>query len=100
MSGWLMPDGTPMRFQDGDHVRIDTTGVGRTSLPFVTGYVRGYDAVTTDGITRVGYTLYNLGNPELHGVKEEKLTPSLPPFGEPCGKGHGIVSCHLCGANL
>lgn len=106
MSGtdlWVI-DGKELKYQDGDHVGIDTSSnpEAATRLPFLSGYVRGYDALTEDGTTTVTYELYNVGNTPLHGVREDRLSKKPGPFG--IGHGRGAhddgKSCALCGANL
>lgn len=102
---WTLPDGTPLKFQYGDHVTIDVDPGSPSALrlPFLSGYVRGYDAVIEDGgPAKVAYTLYSVGNNPLHGVKEERLKKTVGRFG--IGHGQGAhadgKACHLCGANL
>jgi hypothetical protein len=102
---WTLPDGTPLKFQYGDHVTIDVDPGSPSALrlPFLSGYVRGYDAVIEDGGSAlVAYTLYSVGNNPLHGVKEERLKKTVGRFG--IGHGQGAhadgKACHLCGANL
>lgn len=100
---WEAPEGMPLRFQDGDFVRIDTSSnpEAATRLPFLSGYVRGFDAMTADGVTTVAYELYSIGNNPLHGVREDRLNPAPAPFGSGHGRGaHGDGKrCDLCGAN-
>ena len=101
---WTLPDGTPMTFQDGDYVEIDTTSnpEAATRLPFLSGYVRGYDMFTGDGVTSVAYELFKVGNNTLPGVREDRLRKVPAQFGIDHGRGaHGDGKmCALCGANL
>lgn len=101
---WILPGGERLAYQDGDYVRIDTSAnpTAATFLPFVSGYVRGFDASTMDGVTSVAYELYSVGNNPLHGVREDRLKKAVSPFGIGHGRGaHGDGRmCHLCGANL
>jgi hypothetical protein len=102
--GWTLPEGGELKYQDGDFVRIDITSNPEAaySLPFLSGYVRGYDALTVDGKTSVAYGLYSVGNHPLNGVREDRLVRAVSPFGIGHGRGaHGDgKACHLCGANL
>ena len=107
MSGdiWTLPNGDELVYQDGDHVEIDLSSnpEAATRLPFISGYVRGYDAVIEDGgPAKVAYTLYNVGNNLLVGVREDRLKKTVSRFGIGHGRGaHGDgKACHLCGANL
>lgn len=108
MSGdnaWTLPDGTELVYQDGDHVTIDIDPGSPSALrlPFLSGYVRGYDAVIEDdGPAKVAYTLYSVGNNPLIGVREDRLKKTVSRFGIGHGRGaHGDgKACHLCGANL
>lgn len=97
-------DGKELTYQDGDFVRIDTSSNPEAvfRLPFLSGYVRGYDASTVDGETSVAYTLYSVGNHPLHGVREDRLIKTCGPFGIDHGRDmHGDgKACALCGANL
>lgn len=94
---WRDPNGSPLKFQDGDYVRIDTSSHPERAsrLPFLAGYVRGYDAFISDAGADVGYELFSMGNPRLHGVKEEVLEKAPDPFsGHVC---YGGV-CGICGS--
>lgn len=98
---WTLPDGTPLMYQDGDHVEIETANPA--AMPFVTGYVRGYTAtIPDDGEASVAYELFNVGNNPLRWVREDRLKKTSGRFGIRHGRGaHGNgESCHLCGANL
>lgn len=106
MSGtdlWVV-DGKELKYQEGDFVRIDTSlnPEAATRLPFLSGYVRGFDALTRDGVTTVAYDLYSVGNNPLHGVREDRLIKTCGPFGIDHGRGAHLngKSCALCGANL
>lgn len=104
---WLDFDGKPLEFQDGDYVRIDVADYpeAAASLPFLEGYVRGYDLSRWDGQNGSGgaaaYELYRLGDNPLRWVRQEFLTPAPPPFGEGHGRGahQDGTRCDLCGAN-
>lgn len=103
-------DGTPLKFQDGDFVRV-TNPSAPYELPFYRGYVRGYDISTVtedDGpflkeTVSVGYELYRMGHNPLCWVPEERLElDEVPDFDDGThGKNHteGAV-CHLCGYGL
>lgn len=98
---WTLPNGMPMRFQDGDHVEIEAEDPA--SVPFLTGYVRGYSmTVTDDGKASVAYELFSVGNRPLKWVREECLTRTPGRFGANHGRGaHGRgEECALCGANI
>lgn len=100
---WSLPDGTPLKFQDGDYVRIDVDPGSPSALrlPFLGGYVRGYDAVIEDGgPAKVAYALFKVGNNLLNGVREDRLILASPQFGEGHGAHPDGRACHLCGANL
>jgi hypothetical protein len=101
---WTLPDGTPLKYQDGDYVRIDVEPGSPSALrlPFLGGYVRGYSAVIGDGgPAKVAYALFKVGHNLLNGVREEKLLPAHPQFGDGHGRAahQGGEVCHLCGAN-
>lgn len=102
---WELPNGEKLKFQSGDFVRIDTSSnpeaAGR--LPFLSGYVRGYDALIEDGApAKVAYELFKVGHNMLVGVREDRLVKAPSQFGITHGRGaHGDgKACHLCGANL
>lgn len=102
---WTLPDGTPLKYQNGDHVTIDVDPGSPSALrlPFLSGYVRGYDAVIeNDGPAKVAYELHSVGNNPLRWVREEKLKPTPGRFGEGHGRGAHADGkpCHLCGANI
>jgi hypothetical protein len=100
---WTLPDGTPLKYQDGDYVRIDVDpgSASALRLPFLSGYVRGYGATVEDnGPTWVTYTLFKVGNNLLVGVKEERLVPVAPQFDESHGAHADGRACSVCGANL
>ena len=101
---WHDFDGTPLKFEDGDYVRIDISDnpARATELPFLEGYVRGYDTSERDGISSVAYELFKVGHNPLRWVREKFLSLTPGQFGINHGKGaHGNgESCHLCGANL
>lgn len=101
---WILPGGKPLAYQDGDYVEIDTSSnpEAASRLPFLSGYVRGYDAVTVDGMTSVAYDLYKVGNNLLHGVREDRLKKASGQFGINHGRGAHADgrACALCGANL
>ena len=97
-------DGKELKYQDGDYVRIDISSNPEAAfrLPFLSGYVRGFDALTVDGETSVSYTLYNIGNNPLHGVREDRLIRATGGFGIHHGRDMHAdgKACGLCGANL
>lgn len=100
---WTLPDGTPLKYQRGDYVRIDVEPGSPSALrlPFLSGYVRGYSAVIEDdGPAKVAYSLFKLGNNLLNGVREEKLIPAPAQFDASHGVHPDGKPCHLCGANL
>jgi hypothetical protein len=102
---WVLPNGEKLKFQDGDFVRIDISSnpEAATMLPFLSGYVRGYDASIEDGApAKVGYALFKVGHNMLVGVKEERLVKAPSQFGITHGQGahQDGRACHLCGANL
>jgi hypothetical protein len=101
---WTLPGGQEMKFQDGDYVEIDISSNPETAtrLPFLSGYVRGYDALVIEGEEpKVAYTLFKLGNNPLVGVREDRLKKVPAQFGIDHGRGaHGDGrACPLCGAN-
>lgn len=89
---WRLPDGRPMKFQDGDYVRIEASDPH--ALPFLSGYVRGFDMWTDGEEVSVAYELFKMGHNALVGVKEEVLAPATPPLGN-----HTCVGriCGICG---
>lgn len=94
---WTDFDGNRLTFQNGDYVRINTPA--GTALPFLSGYVRGFNLSDAGTGTKVAYELYKMGNNPLRYVKEECLERTSPPF----DPGHaarvhapGLV-CGLCG---
>jgi hypothetical protein len=97
-------DGKELKYQDGDYVRIDTSSNPEAAswLPFLSGYVRGFDASTVDGETTVAYTLYSIGNNPLHGVYEDRLVRAVGAYGIHHGRNmhDDGNACGLCGANL
>lgn len=98
---WMLPDGTPLKYQDGDHVEIET--MDPAALPFISGYVRGYTATIMDGgKADVAYELFNVGNNPIKYVREDRLKKTFSRFGIDHGRGAhgGGEACHLCGANL
>lgn len=100
---WELPDGTPLKYQNGDYVQVDIDpgSASALRLPFLSGYVRGYDATIEDGgPAKVAYSLFKVGNNLLVGVKEERLIPAAPQFGDSHGVHADGKPCHLCGANL
>lgn len=101
---WTLPEGQELKYQDGDYVEIDLSSNPDAvfRLPFVSGYVRGYDALTVDGETSVTYSLFKVGNNVLNGVREDRLKKVPGQFGIAHGRGaHGDGrECALCGANL
>lgn len=100
----MLPEGGELKYQDGDFVRIDTSSnpEAATRLPFLSGYVRGFEALTEDGVTSFTYTLYSVGNNPLVGVREDRLIKTAGPYGIGHGRGAHAdgKSCALCGANL
>ncbi len=100
---WAHGDGTPLKFQNGDYVAIDTTEypAALASLPFTSGYIRGYNLSTVNGISSVAYELFKVGHNPLCYVREEFLDLAPSQFGVRHGKGaHGNGrGCALCGAN-
>jgi hypothetical protein len=94
---WTDPLGNPLAFQNGDYVRIDTSGHPQRAytLPFLEGYIRGYDlhVVEVGGITTcsAAYELFKMGHSPLQWVREKYLSKApellphqcIPPF--PCG---------------
>jgi hypothetical protein len=101
---WEDFDGSPLKFADGDYVRIDTSKhpESAASLPFLSGYVRGYDLSMIEGVGSAAYELFKVGHNPLCWVKEEFLVLTPGQFGISHGKGAHTngESCHLCGANL
>lgn len=98
---WTLPDGTPLMYQDGDHVEIETKNP--TALPFTSGYIRGWTATIQDGgKASVAYRVFNVGNNPLEWVREEFLKKTPGRFGIGHGRGAhgGSEVCHLCGAGL
>lgn len=96
---WALPDGTPLKYQDGDHVEIQTDDPA--SVAFTSGYVRGYTAtIPDDGEASVAYRLFSVGNRPLEWAREEFLKKTPGRFGISHGRGaHGRgENCHLCGA--
>lgn len=90
---WRDPKGNPLKFQDGDYVRIDLTS-GRHIFPFLEGYVRGYDLCGTGDAYEVAYELFKMGHNPLRWVKEEVLTPAPPLVPHEHRK---AGSCGICG---
>lgn len=98
---WTLPDGTPLMYQDGDHVEIQTQDPA--GVPFITGYVRGYTATIEDGgEADVAYELFHEGHNPLRWVREKALNKTPGRFGTGHGRGAhgGGERCYLCGANL
>lgn len=91
---WLNGSGKPLKFQDGDHVRIDVSHNPAHSLPFLTGYVRGYSVSGYAGKESVAYELYRMGHPPLCWVREKFLI--LVPESLP-HKHYPERSCRICG---
>jgi hypothetical protein len=93
---WRDPNGSPLKFQDGDYVRIDTSSNPDRmyTLPFLEGYVRGYDLVGIDGVYSAAYELFKMGDHPLRWVREEFLekAPELIPHA------HRGGFCGICGA--
>jgi len=87
---WRGPDGQPLKFQEGDCVQIDTSrNLSQVyDLPFLKGYVRGYN-ISGDS---VAYELFWMGA-WLRFVKEDCLDkiPDRHPHGCPPGR------CSICG---
>ncbi|MFE0472631.1 hypothetical protein ACFW2V_13550 [Streptomyces sp. NPDC058947] len=92
---WRDPDGNPLKYQDGDYVRIDiSSNPARASgLPFLEGYVRGYNLMGVDGGYEAAYELFRVGANPLRWVREEFLskTSELLPHE------HRGGFCGLCG---
>lgn len=99
---WLLPNGLPTRFQDGDYVRIEASPQSAQALPFISGYVRGQDMWIDGDDVKIAYTLFKVGHNPLVGVKEEVLVAGVGQFGIGHGRGaHGNgEQCALCGANI
>lgn len=93
---WRDFDGNPLKFQNGDYVRIDiSSNLDQAySLPFREGYVRGYDLSEADGVCSAAYELFKAGDSPLRWVREKFLekVPELLPH--TC---HGKI-CGLCGS--
>lgn len=89
---WKHDDGTPLKFQDGDYVKIDISEHPERaySLPFRSGYVRGYDISGPD--QSVGYQLVKMGHNPLEFVKEHFLTKIPEDIPHTCVPG----SCGIC----
>jgi len=91
--GWRDSNGDPLKFQDGDYVRIDTSSNPDRAhtLPFLEGYVRGYDLLGVDGVYSAAYELFKMGHNPLRWVREDvldKVAEALPhtcPTGRECG---------------
>ncbi|MCP9209571.1 hypothetical protein [Streptomyces cucumeris] len=89
---WRDPNGSPLKFQNGDYVRIDTSDrpERQYTLPFLNGYVRGYDLSGVDGAYECAYELFKMGA-VLPGVREKflikvsELLPHVCPDGRRCG---------------
>lgn len=101
---WALPEGEELKYQDGDYVEIVMSGnpEAASRLPFLSGYVRGYDALTVDGEASVTYELFKVGNNPLNGVREDRLRKVPGQFGITHGRGahDDGKACPLCGANL
>jgi hypothetical protein len=92
---WRDLDGNPLKFQDGDYVQIETaSNPARVhTLPFLEGYVRGYN-ISEDGRgVSVAYELFKMGHSPLQFVREEFLTKVAESLPHTC---HGRV-CGICG---
>lgn len=93
---WRDPNGKPLKFQDGDYVRIETEGRGDCVLPFLSGYVRGCELYGAEGVCSASYDLFKMGESPLPGtVREEVLIKAPDPF--PGHVHHGRV-CGICGS--
>lgn len=92
---WRDPNGNPLKFQDGDYVRIDTSSNPDQaySLPFLEGYVRGYDLSGVDGVYSAAYELFKMGHNPLCWVREYALNKVNEALPHTC---HGRV-CGICG---
>lgn len=97
---WILPNGMPLRFQDGDHVKIETKDPA--ALRFTNGYVRGYEILTNGDDVDVTYGLYSVGNHPQVGVREDRLIKIPGPFGASHGRDahRDGKRCNLCGANV
>lgn len=92
---WTDSNGNPLKFQEGDPVRIDTSSNPAHGLPFTSGYVRGYNLQVQEGSgTSVAYELYRMGHHPLRWVKEEflSLAPDPHKHAHPSGR-----KCQICG---
>lgn len=107
---WLGSDGLPLEFQDGDYVRVDLSVAKPTTvydLPFLEGYVRGFDISTVDGVDSVAYYLFKVGHNLMGAVREEVLKIAKSPYGSVHDRGGheqvalrfhaGKRDCGLCG---
>lgn len=94
---WTAPDGTPLKFQRGDYVRIDTTDRPDRAhtLPFLSGYVQGYDLLEqSDGTWSVAYELHKMGHNPLCYVREKFLRNVLEDIPHKCSR---PSPCGICG---
>ena len=93
--GWRDPNGDPLKFQDGDYVRIDTSSNPDRAhvLPFLEGYVRGYDLSGADGVYSAAYELFQMGHNPLCWIREGVLTKVPEALPHSC---QGRV-CGICG---
>lgn len=91
---WLNGAGQPLKFQDGDYARIDVSHNPAHGLPFLSGYVRGYDLSGVTGHESVAYELYRMGHHPLQWVKEEFLAPASEDVPH---KHYGTRRCGICG---
>lgn len=96
---WRDPNGDPLQFQDGDCVRIDTSSNPdrANSLPFLEGYVRGYNLSGIDGVYSAAYELFRMGHNPLRWVRETVLVKATEILPHTCPAGRG---CGICGGGV
>lgn len=94
---WRNGNGDPLAFQAGDYVEIDTTSRPDRAytLPFLSGYVRGYTLSEGDGGSSVAYELFRMGENPLRWVREEFLVKAPEPIPHACPAGQ---QCGICGS--
>ncbi|MBD3004616.1 hypothetical protein [Streptomyces sp. 5-10] len=90
-----MADGNPLKFQDGDRVKINRSPEypGR-----IDGWVRGYELLQEDGTSlEPTYDIYLSGDPLLCGVRESVLELQPPHMQQDHEHSVNRSFCGICG---